>query len=60
MINHYAITTELGRQHRDELAASFARSRRPRSDRRRWFDHSLRLRSSRTAPALAREPRAAI
>lgn len=60
MIYHHAITTELGRQHRDELAASFARSRRTRSDRRKWSDRRLRLRPSRTADALARVPRAAI
>lgn len=54
MITHYAITTELGRQRRAEIAASVAASRRPRSEgRRRWSDRSLRYRLSDTATAAA-------
>jgi hypothetical protein len=53
MITHYAITTELARQRRAEIAASVATSRRPRFEgRRRWTVPSLRQhRLSDTAPA---------
>lgn len=54
MITHYAISTELGRQRQAEIAASFAASRRPRTQgRRRWSARSLRHRLSYTATATA-------
>jgi hypothetical protein len=61
MINHYAITSELGRQRREDIAASFARSRRSGSDAHRRSSRHLRLRHwrSRTALVVASETRVA-